>query len=108
MAIDDLFRALGDPTRREILRLLRDGDRTAGELAAHFPLAKSTLSGHFGILRNAGLIIAEKQGTTITYSLSIGAAEELVAATMALLKVGDGASGGDVRREVRHEQELAE
>ena len=88
MGIDELFRALGDPTRREILRLLRDGDLSAGELAAHFPLAKSTLSGHFAILRHAGLIVAERRGTTIIYSLSIGAVEELAAAVMALLGAG--------------------
>ena len=89
MAIDELFRALGDPTRREILRLLRDRDLNAGELAAHFPLAKSTLSGHFTILRHAGLIVAERQGTTILYSLSIGAVEEVAAAVMGLIGVGD-------------------
>ncbi len=109
MAIDDLFRALGDPTRREILRLLRDGDRSAGELAASFPLAKSTLSGHFAILRHAGLIVAERRGTTIVYSLSIGAVEELVAATMALLGVGKGdPQQAPTQQEVSHDQKLAE
>lgn len=109
MAIDELFRALGDPTRREILRLLREGDRSAGELAACFPLAKSTLSGHFAILRHAGLIVAERRGTTIVYSLSIGAVEELVAATMALFGVGkDTPSHGTTQQEVSHDQELAE
>ena len=108
MAIDDLFRALGDPTRREILRLLREGDLSAGELAARFPLAKSTLSGHFAILRHAGLIVAERQGTTIVYSLSIGAVEELVAATMALFGVGDDKTARETQREVPHGEELAE
>ncbi len=89
IAIDELFRALGDPTRREILRLLRDRDLSAGEIAAHFPLAKSTLSGHFTILRHAGLIVAERQGTTIRYSLSIGAVEEVAAAVMGLIGVGE-------------------
>lgn len=89
MAIDELFRALGDPTRREILRLLRDRDLTAGELAAHFPLAKSTLSRHFAVLRHAGLIVAARQGTTITYSLSIGAAEELAATVLSLFGIGE-------------------
>lgn len=87
--MDQLFRALSDPTRRAILRLLRDGDLSAGELAAHFPLAKSTLSGHFAILRQTGLIVSERQGTTIVYSLSIGAMEELAAAVMELLGTGD-------------------
>jgi len=49
-----IFQALSDPTRREILRLLRERDMTAGELAERFPLAKSTLSSHFNVLKNAG------------------------------------------------------
>lgn len=90
MAIDDIFRALADPTRRDILRLLRGGDLTAGQLAERFPLAKSTLSGHFAILKQAGLIVQERRGTTIVYSLSVAAAEELLAAVMGLLGIGEG------------------
>ena len=94
MAIDELFRALSDPTRRAILRLLRDGDLSAGEIAAQFPLAKSTLSGHFTILRHAGLIIAERHGTTIIYSLSTSAVEELASAVLSLLGTGEGSEYG--------------
>lgn len=89
MAVNELFQALSDPTRREILRLLRSGDLTAGQLAERFSLAKSTLSGHFAVLKHAGLIIQERQGTTIVYSLHVAAAEELVAAVLALLGVGE-------------------
>lgn len=81
----DTFQALGDPTRREILRLLRDRDMTAGEISERFPLARSTLSRHFSVLKNAGLIVAEKQGTTITYSLNVSVVEETVAAIMELV-----------------------
>ncbi len=88
MGINDVFRALGDPTRREILRILRRRDMTAGELADRFPLAKSTLSGHFAILRHAGLIVAEKRGTSIVYSLNVSAVEEAVAGVMETLGVG--------------------
>jgi DNA-binding transcriptional ArsR family regulator len=108
MAIDDLFRALGDPTRRAILRILRDGDLSAGELAARFPLAKSTLSGHFAILRHAGLIVAERRGTTIVYSLSIGAVEELMSATMALFGVGSNQAGRDAPQEMGHGEEMVD
>lgn len=95
MAVNEVFKALGDPTRREILRLLRDGDLTAGELAERFPLAKSTLSGHFATLRHAGLIVRERRGTTLVYSLHIAAVEEVVAAVLGLLGVGeDGAADG--------------
>ncbi len=84
MAIDETFRALNDPTRREILRLLRQRDMTAGEIAERFPLAKSTLSGHFSVLKHAGLVVTERQGTSIVYSLNISALEEMVAAVLAL------------------------
>lgn len=72
----DAFRALSDPTRREILRLLRGRDMTAGEIAERFPLAKSTLSAHFNVLKQAGLIVPERRGTTIAYSLNLSAFEE--------------------------------
>ncbi len=84
MAIDETFRALNDPTRREILRLLRQRDMSAGEIAERFPLAKSTLSGHFGVLKHAGLVVTERQGTSIVYSLNVSALEEIVAAVLAL------------------------
>ena len=82
------FQALGDPTRREILRLLRKREMTAGELAEKFPLAKSTLSGHFNSLKNAGLIVAEKNGTSVVYSLNMSVVEQTMAAVMDLFEVG--------------------
>lgn len=71
-----VFKALSDPTRREILRLLREKDMTAGEIAARFDLAKPTLSGHFAVLREADLIQGEKSGTTVTYHLNLSVLEE--------------------------------
>jgi ArsR family transcriptional regulator, arsenate/arsenite/antimonite-responsive transcriptional repressor len=71
-----VFKALADPTRRKILELLKDRDMTASELADHFPLAKPTLSGHFGVLKAADLIVGNKEGTTITYSLNVSLVEE--------------------------------
>ncbi len=88
MSVNGVFRALGDPTRREILKLLRRRDMSAGEIADRFPLAKSTLSGHFNVLKHAGLIVAERQGTVIRYSLNVSAFEEALAAVMALLRAG--------------------
>jgi len=82
------FQALSDPTRREILRLLRKREMTAGEIAEKFPLAKSTLSGHFNILKHAGLIVAEKNGTSVVYSLNVSVVEQTVAAVMELFDVG--------------------
>lgn len=85
MSVNDVFKALGDPTRREILARLRARDMTAGELADCFPLARSTLSGHFNVLRAAGLIVSEKKGTTIVYSLNVSVFEEGLAAVLQLL-----------------------
>jgi len=81
----DVFGALADPTRRAILKLLRSRDMTAGELAERFPLAKSTLSGHFNVLKEAGLVVTERQGTTIVYSANVSALEEAIGAVMGLL-----------------------
>ena len=89
--LDDMnavFQALSDPTRREILRLLRKREMSAGEIAEQFALARSTLSGHFNILKNAGLIVAEKNGTTIVYSLNVSVVEQTMAAMLDLLDVG--------------------
>ena len=83
-----VFQALGDPTRREILRLLRKREMTAGEIAERFPLARSTLSGHFKILKHAGLIVAEKNGTSIAYSLNVSVVEQTMAAMLDLFDVG--------------------
>jgi ArsR family transcriptional regulator, arsenate/arsenite/antimonite-responsive transcriptional repressor len=76
--MNEIFKALADPTRREILRLLRQRDHSAGELSELFPLAKSTLSGHFNVLKAADLIEQEKRGTTITYRLNTSIFEEVV------------------------------
>jgi DNA-binding transcriptional ArsR family regulator len=83
--VNEVFRALGDPTRREILQLLKRRDLSAGEIAERFPLAKSTLSGHFNVLKQANLIVAERRGTTIVYSLNLSALEEALAAAIEML-----------------------
>ena len=86
--MNESFQALSDPTRREILRLLRKRSMTAGEIADEFHLAKSTMSGHFAALKHAGLIVAERTGTTITYSLNLSVVEETVAAVLELFGAG--------------------
>lgn len=86
--MDLIFRALSDPTRRDILKLLQHGDLPAGQLAERFPLAKSTFSGHLKVLKEAGLVVTERQGTTIIYSLNLGAHEELLGMIFDLMHVG--------------------
>lgn len=61
---------------------------SAGDLAAHFDLAKPTLSGHFAVLKAAGLVTAERQGTTIMYRLNLSVLEEAMAALMAIVGKG--------------------
>jgi len=93
-----VYRALADPTRREILRLLRERDRSAGELAGHFPLARSTLSGHLAVLREAGLVQVERRGSTLIYSLNLSVLEEALMALLDLFRVGRDRSGDGERR----------
>jgi len=83
-----VFKALADPTRRRILQLLRKKPMTAGDLAEHFPISKSTLSAHFAILREADLIDSEKRGTTITYRLKLSVLEDALLAFADTVGVG--------------------
>jgi DNA-binding transcriptional ArsR family regulator len=62
--------------------LLRDGDLSAGEIAEHFALTKPTLSGHFAVLKEAGLILAERRGTQILYSLNLSLLESALLGLM--------------------------
>lgn len=71
-----VYRALADPTRRRILVLLRDRPMTAGDLAAQFELAWPTMSGHFAVLREAGLVQADRVGSTVTYRLNVTVLQE--------------------------------
>jgi DNA-binding transcriptional ArsR family regulator len=68
--LDRTFKALADPTRRQILALLRDGDLPAGEIAGHFPMAFASVSHHLQVLREAGLVLSRREGQFIVYSLN--------------------------------------
>ncbi|HXI02157.1 MAG TPA: autorepressor SdpR family transcription factor [Candidatus Saccharimonadales bacterium] len=74
--MNQVFKALSDPTRRRVLLLLRERPMTAGELAGEFRLSKPTMSAHFSVLREAGLIDADKRGTTITYRIRLSVLED--------------------------------
>ena len=67
---NDVFKALADPTRREILDRLKEKDLTAGEIAEYFSISKPSISHHLTILKTAGLITQEKKGQFIYYSLN--------------------------------------
>jgi ArsR family transcriptional regulator, arsenate/arsenite/antimonite-responsive transcriptional repressor len=79
MRINEAFKALADPTRREILRLLRSGEMTAGELSNHFDMAKPSVSHHFTVLKQADLVTSRREGQQIYYALNTTVAEDLMA-----------------------------
>ncbi len=78
MGFQQSFKALSDPTRREILRLLRDGPLPAGEIAAQFDMTAATVSHHLSTLRDAGLVLDEKKGKFISYELNTSVLDELL------------------------------
>lgn len=86
--MSDVYRALSDPTRRRILALLRSGDMTAGELAAEFDLAWPTISGHLKVLREADLVQADRNGTSIIYHLNVSVLEDAMTSLMSALGIG--------------------
>ena len=82
------FKALADPTRRDILRLLRDGPRTSGEIAAHFPTAWAMVSRHLAVLREAQLILSTRHGQQIVYELNTTVADALLEHLLEWLRPG--------------------
>jgi ArsR family transcriptional regulator len=78
MAFNAVFKALSDPSRREILRLLSGGERTAGELASSFDMTKPSMSHHFAILKEADLIQSRRDGQQIFYSLNTTVLEDVL------------------------------
>jgi ArsR family transcriptional regulator, repressor of sdpIR and other operons len=82
---NDAFRALADPTRREILALLRHGEITAGVLAEKFDMTKPAMSHHFKVLKDADLITSRRDGQLIWYGLNTTVVQDLMAWGMALL-----------------------
>ena len=76
--MNTIFKALNDPTRREIIELLKKGDLTAGEIADHFQITKPSISHHLDLLKQAGLVEAVKQGQFIYYSLNTTVVDELI------------------------------
>ncbi|TAF55993.1 MAG: ArsR family transcriptional regulator [Sphingobacteriia bacterium] len=73
-----LFKALNDPTRREILELLKKKDLTAGEIADRFQISKPSISHHLDLLKQAGLVSAVKEGQYQFYSINTTVLDEVV------------------------------
>lgn len=81
---DAVFRAIADPQRRKILRLLQQGSMSAGQIAARFDITQGSLSYHFNILKRAGLIRCERRGQEQVYSLNTSVFEEIAAMVLDL------------------------
>jgi len=77
-SMNHLFQALSDPTRRKILDMLKKKDLTAGEIADAFNISKPSISHHLDILKRANLVVSEKQGQFITYSINTTELDELI------------------------------
>ena len=77
--MNELFKALNDPTRRAILDLLRDRDLTAGEIADHFAISKPSISHHLDVLKRAELVRSEREGQFLRYALNSTVLEDLLA-----------------------------
>jgi ArsR family transcriptional regulator len=82
--LNALFKALNDPTRREILELLKEKDLTAGEIADQFNISKPSISHHLDLLRQAGLVVSVKEGQFICYSLNTTVMDEMLTWIMSL------------------------
>ena len=72
------FRALADETRRDILRMLRDGPLSSGDIAARFSSSWPTISRHLAVLRDAGLVVTERHGQEIRYELNTSVFQDVV------------------------------
>jgi ArsR family transcriptional regulator, repressor of sdpIR and other operons len=84
----DGYRALADPTRRQILRLLREGDLAAGAIAEQFEMSWPSVSRHLSVLASAGLVRATRHGQQLVYSLTTSVLADIVSelADMARVK----------------------
>lgn len=85
--MNEVYKALSDPTRRSILQLLRKQDMTAGELGEHFDISAPALSRHFSVLKSAGLITSEKQANFVTYQVNVSVLEEALLSLMDLFEL---------------------
>jgi DNA-binding transcriptional ArsR family regulator len=86
--MNELFKALSHPARREIISALDAGPMASGDIAAMFDMSWPTVTGHLNVLKEAGLVEAERQGSSIRYRLNISAAEEAVSFLLGLMNPG--------------------
>ena len=95
----DAYKALADPTRRKILKLLRDEDLPAGVIAEQFDMSWPSVSRHLGVLTSAGLIESRRQGQQIIYSLTTSVLADIVTELADMGRLHEAPGKGKVRRE---------
>jgi ArsR family transcriptional regulator, arsenate/arsenite/antimonite-responsive transcriptional repressor len=88
MLMNETFKALADPTRRQIINLLRERDMTAGDIAEHFAISKPSISHHLNLLKQAEIVIDKRQGQFICYSLNTTVFQELISWLLEFRKEG--------------------
>jgi ArsR family transcriptional regulator len=84
--MDSAFKALADPTRREILRLLVKGPLPSGRIAAHFATSWPTISRHLAVLKDAGLVLVARDGQQLVYELNTTVFQDVVQHMMGWIK----------------------
>lgn len=87
--MNDVFKALADPTRREILDVLRSGPQTSGQIAERFPTTWATVSRHLSVLREADLVFAERQGQNVIYELNTTVFQDVTKNLIEWLRPGE-------------------
>ena len=96
---NNVFSALGHPLRRQVMDLLRKGPRTSGELVDAFEASWPTVSRHLSVLKDADLITAERQGTSIIYRANTSVIEDAAAALLAMIGRDNGDDDDDDMKE---------
>lgn len=102
--MSSVFKALSDPTRRRVLELLRARPMSAGDIADQFDVSKPTMSAHFAILREAGLVTSEKHGKSVVYQLQLSVLEDALlslAQALGLHLGGAGVETDDRKKEIQ-------
>lgn len=78
MSLQETLKALSDPTRREILQMLRGGSKSAGEISEHFSITAAAISRHLSVLKDADLIRDQREGKFIIYTLNTSVLEDVL------------------------------
>jgi ArsR family transcriptional regulator, arsenate/arsenite/antimonite-responsive transcriptional repressor len=87
MRTQEVFKAISDPSRRKVLKLLQRGSKSAGELAEAFDMTKGSLSHHFNVLKAADLVRCQRRGQQIVYSLNTSVFEDVATLLAELFRV---------------------